>query len=94
MVEFYAHRPIRGVLTIAGVAVASGMAAKTRTVGARTERPYLVAGIVTASGIAAVSALNATLHVLSPMDGGTRVGLSFVPTASGLAARVTVPSRW
>lgn len=97
--QFYVHRPIRGVLTIAGVAAASGVAAMTRTVsaggtGTRTERPYLIPGIVAASAIAAASALNAALHVQASQDASTRVGLSFVPGANVLVARVSVPSHW
>ena len=87
--QFYADRPIRGVLTIAGVAAATGVA-----VLKRNERPYLIGGIVTASGIAAVSALNAALHVQSSQDGAGRVGLSFVPGANLLVARVNLPSPW
>ena len=97
--QFYAHRPILGVLTIVGVGAASGVAAMTKTVGTgsagtRVERPYLIAGIVTASGIAAVSALNAALSVQSSQDAPTRVGLSFVPAANSVVARISVSSRW
>lgn len=97
--QFYAHRPIRGVLTFAVVAAASVVAAKTRTVGSsstgvRTERPYLIAGILTATGVGVVSAANAALYVLSTQDAPVRVGLSFVPGSNTFVARASVPSGW
>ena len=97
--QFYAGRPVRGVLTFAGVAAASGAAALTRTenagsAGTRLQRPYLVVGIVTAAGLAALSALDAALHVQSSQEIPTRVGLSVGPSANGLVAQVSLRSPW
>jgi tetratricopeptide (TPR) repeat protein len=93
--EFYVHRPIRGSVTVAVVAAASVWAAQTRAIGtssagSRVERPHLYAGIATAIGAAALSAVDATFRAWSTQDPPVRVGLSIAPGTAAVVARVSV----
>jgi tetratricopeptide (TPR) repeat protein len=58
------------------------------TTSVKTERPYFIAGVAAAGGIAAVSALNAALFARSASR-VSRVALSVVPLRTGLALRVS-----
>lgn len=94
--EFYVHRPIRGSLTVVAVAAASVWAAQTRTVvgtagtGTRVQRPHLYAGIATAIGAAALSAVDATIYAWSTQDPPVRLGLSIDPGTNAVVARVSI----
>lgn len=99
--QFYTHRPIRGTLTLLTVAAASAIAAQTKTVGAassglRIERPHLYAGIAAAVGVGVLSAVDAAWYAWSTQqqDAPVRVGLSIVPGANTVVARVAIPTRW
>jgi tetratricopeptide (TPR) repeat protein len=97
--QFYAHRPIRGALTLAIVGAASVAAAQTQTVGktptgVRTERPYLYAGLATAIGVGVLSAVDAAVYAWSTQDAAVRVGVSFVPGSNTLVARASIPAGW
>jgi tetratricopeptide (TPR) repeat protein len=97
--EFYTHRPIRGAVTVVIVGVASAIAAQTQTVGrastgVRTERPHLYAGIATAIGVGVLSAIDATWYAYSTQEAPVRLGLSIVPGANAVVARIAIPSHW
>jgi hypothetical protein len=93
--EFYVHRPIRAGATVAVVAAASLWAAQTRSVstsnaGSRVERPHLYAGIATAIGAAALSAVDATYRAWSTQDPPLRLGFSIAPGTAAVVARVSI----
>ena len=94
--EFYAHRPIRGALSLVTVGAAYGVAAgtKTTTSGAsvRTTRPYLIPGVTAGVVITVAAAADAAWFAYASQDDAPRVGLSFVPTREALVASLHL--RW
>ena len=109
--QFYAHRPVRGVLSLVGVtgAIAAALYQKTNVTTVDTtfsgpfgttypgtvkhsqkERPYLVPGVLSATGILFLSALDAFKYTQELRAGPRRVSVSFEPMPGALAARISV----
>lgn len=92
--QFYAHRPVRGSLTLIGVAGATAIALQERTLSSRrTDRPYLIFGAAAAGAIWVWSALDATVYARKSVEDVRRVALMVAPSKSGLVAQVTLFTR-
>ena len=109
--QFYARRPVRGVLSLVGVTGAIGAAfyQKTNVVSRDTiftdpfgrhyngvvkhsekQRPYVVPGVLAATGILFFSAFDAFKYTQELSAGPRRVSVSLAPAAGALVARVSV----
>lgn len=109
--QFYARRPVRGVLSLVGVtgAIAAALYQKTSVTTidttftgpfgttypgtvkhSKNERPYLVPGVLSATGILFLSAFDAFKYTQEMRAGSRRVSVSLAPAAGGLVAGVSI----
>ncbi len=109
--QFYARRPVRGVVSLVGFAgaLAAALYQQTNTVSKDTtftgpfgttypgvvkhsdkSRPYLVPGVLGATGILFLSAYDAFKYTQEMRAGPRRVAVSVAPRAGVLVARISI----
>lgn len=109
--QFYARRPVRGVLSLVGVlgSIGAALYEKTNVTSRDTiftdpfgrhypgvvkhterQRPYVVPGVLAATGILFLSAYDAFEYTQELSAGQRRVSVTLAPTGGGAVARVTV----
>jgi tetratricopeptide (TPR) repeat protein len=109
--QFYARRPVRGVLSLVGAtgAIAAALYQKTNVVTRDTiftdpfgspytqqvkhsekQRPYVVPGVLAATGILFLSAFDAFKYTQQLRVGSRQVSVSLAPLAGALAASISI----
>lgn len=109
--QFYARRPVRGVLSLVGAtgAIAAALYQKTNVVTRDTtftdpfgrpysqqvkhsekQRPFVVPGVLAATGIVFFSAFDAFKYTQDVRAGSRQVSVSLAPMGGALVARISL----
>jgi Flp pilus assembly protein TadD/TM2 domain-containing membrane protein YozV len=109
--QFYARRPVRGVLSLVGVlgSIGAALYQKTNVTSRDTvytdpfgrhyngvvkhseqQRPYVVPGVLAATGILFFSAFDAFKYTQELSAGQRRVSVSLAPVGGAVVARISV----